>query len=95
MATVKRKFRDNFECWAAYRLSSGEFSQAEMDALKEMLRIDLAPGPDQLRAGLKVILAAGVEVPATIDDHEERYRLWDEFFSDEAECIRGRLLRAA
>lgn len=87
MITVTRKFRDDFDCWAADRLARGEFTEADMGEFKEMLRRDLSPGPDQLREGLTVILAAGVEVPATIDDHEERYRLWSDFFSVEAEAI--------
>ena len=88
MASVTKKFRDDFEVWAAHRLASGEWSAAEMSDFKDLLRQDLAPGPDQLRVGLSVILAAGVEVPATIDDHEERYRLWADFFAVEAESIR-------
>jgi hypothetical protein len=89
MATVTRKFRDDFEAWAADRLAKGEFSDADMAEFKDLLRRDLAPGPDQLREGLKVIIAAGVEVPATIDDHEERYRLWADFFAIETESIRN------
>jgi hypothetical protein len=34
------------------------------------------------------VIVAGIEIPAAIDDHEERYRLWDTFFADEAECLR-------
>lgn len=89
MATVSRKFRDDFECWAADRIARGEFTPAAMDEFKDLLRRDLTPGPDQLREGLTVIVAAGVEVPATIDDHEERYRLWADYFSVEAEAIRN------
>lgn len=89
MATVTRKFRDDFETWAADRLARGEFTEADMAELKDLLRRDLTPGPDQLREGLTVIIAAGVEVPATIDDHEERYRLWADYFSVEAEAIRN------
>lgn len=89
MATVTRKFRDDFECWAADRLARGEFTEADMAEFKDLLRQDLAPGPDQLRAGYTVIIAAGVEVPATIDDHEERYRLWSDFFAVEADAIRN------
>ena len=84
MATVTRKFRDDFEAWAARRLATGEWTEAEMSDFKEMLRRELTPGPDQLRAGLVVIVAAGVEMPAAIDDHEERYRLWAEYFAAEA-----------
>ena len=89
MATVTRKFRDDFEAWAANRVAAGEFTSEEMSDFKEMLRRDLAPGPDQLRAGQTVIIAAGVEIPATVDDPEERYRLWADFFAVEAESIRS------
>lgn len=88
MATVTRKFRDDFETWAADRIASGDFSEADMAEFKDLLRRDLTPGPDQLREGLTLINAAGVEVPATIDDHERRYRLWAGFFSAEAEATR-------
>lgn len=88
MATVTRKFRDDFECWSADRLAKGQFTEADMIEFKDMLRRDLAPGPDLLREGLSVIIAAGVKVSATIDDHEERYRLWSDYFAVEAESIR-------
>ncbi len=88
MATVTRKFRDDFETWASDRTVKGQFSENELAEFKDMLRRDLAPGPDQLRDGLTVIIAAGVEVPVTIDDHEERYRLWANYFDAEAEAIR-------
>lgn len=89
MATVTKKFRDDFEAWAADRIARGEFNQADMEDFRDMLRRDLVPGPDQLRHGVAVIVAAGVEVPAAIDDHEERYRLWAEYFAAEAMAIRG------
>lgn len=95
MATVTRKFRDDFDTWSADRLRKGTFTPADMEELKEMLRRDLVPGPDQLRAGLTVIVASGVEVPATIDDHNERYRLWADFFSLEAEAIRNNATKEA
>lgn len=60
-----------------------------MEDFRDVLRRDLVPGPDQLRQGVAVIVAAGVEVPAAIDDHEERYRLWAEYFAAEAMAIRG------
>ena len=60
-----------------------------MDELKDMLRRDLAPGADQLREGLIVIVTSGVEIPVAINDHEERYRLWSDFFSSEADAIRS------
>lgn len=88
MATVTRKFRDDFDTWAAHQIEVGGFTEAEMVEFKDMLRRDLAEGPDPLRQGLAVIIAAGVEVPAAIDDHAERYRLWSDFFESEAEAIR-------
>ena len=94
MATVSRKFRDDFECWAEDRLAKGEFTEVDMADFKDMLRRDLVPGPDQTREGLTVIISAGVEVSAVIDDHEERYRLWAEFFAVEAEAIRSQQQRA-
>lgn len=89
MATVTRKFRDDFECWAAHQLAAGNYTPDDMGEFKDILRRDLAPGPDLLREGLTVIIAAGVEVAATIGDHEERYRVWSEFFEVEAEAIRN------
>ncbi|MFT3960511.1 hypothetical protein [Propionivibrio sp.] len=88
MATVTKKFRDDFEIWAGHRIAIGQWTQAEIADFKAMLRTDLEPGPDRLRVGVKVILATGVEVLAAIDDHEERYRLWADFFAAEAEAIR-------
>ena len=87
MATVTKKFRDDFETWAAHRIASGQCSNKEIESTREMLRADLAPGPDHLRAGLTVIVG-GVEIPAAIDDHEELYRLWADYFATEADCIR-------
>lgn len=95
MATVTRKFRDDFDTWAADRLASGQFSQVEMDEFKDMLRRDLTPGPDQLREGLTLINAAGLEIPATIDDHEKRYRLWADYLSAEADSILNRVKKVA
>jgi len=83
MATVTRKFKEQFDIWAANKIANGDFTNQEMEDLKGLLRKDFTPGPDQLRAGLTFIKAAGVEVPATIDDHEERYRVWDEYFTSE------------
>ena len=88
MATVTARFKDNYEFWSAYKVATGEFTQDEIDGLKVMIRRDLTKGPDQLREGLEVINLAGVTVPATIDDHEERYQLWEQFFAEECEAIR-------
>jgi hypothetical protein len=89
MATVTRKFRDDFDTWAADRLAKGEFTPADMAEFKDLLRRYLTPGPDQLRAGLTVTIAAGVEVPATVDDHDRRYALWADYFDVEADSIRN------
>jgi len=95
MATVTKRFKDDFETWAADRLARGQFTPAEMEEFRDLLRRDLTLGPDQLREGLTVIIAAGVEVPATINDHNERYRMWAEYFAAEAEAIRTLQGRAA
>ena len=88
MATVTRKFRDNFEIWAANRIASGRWTVNEVEGMRETLRIDLAPGNDQLRAGLTVTVGS-IEIPASIDDAEERYRLWADYFAVEAASIRS------
>lgn len=90
MATVTKAFRDNYEYWITHKLEAGEFTKQQADELKTMIRKDLTEGPDQLREGLKIIIAAGVEVPSTIDDHLERYKAWDDFFSVECAEIRFR-----
>lgn len=87
MAIVSKKFRDDFNTWAAYRTAKGDWTESEIDEFKETLRADLAPGPDHLRAGLSVTLAAGVMMPATIDDHVERYQMWSDYFDCEAAAI--------
>ena len=80
---VTKRFKEQFDIWAANKIANGDFTNQEMEELKGLLRKDFTPGPDQLRAGLTFIKAAGVEVQATIDDHEERYRVWDEYFASE------------
>lgn len=74
MATVTRKFKANFECWSARVVEAGEWTAQEIEGLKELLRKDFTPGPDQVRDATK-----------KIDDHEERYKLWDDYFA--AECV--------
>ena len=80
---VTKRFKEQFDIWAKNKVANGDFTAEEIEDLKVLLRKDFAPGPDQLREGLTFIKAAGVEVPATIDDHEERYRVWDEYFTSE------------
>jgi hypothetical protein len=87
MATVSKRFRDNFETFAAHRIETGQFTRAEVDELKALIKIDLTPGPDQLRKEVFYLNSKGVKIPATIDDHEDRYRYWDEFFEEESKDI--------
>ena len=87
MATVTKKIRDDFEIWATKKVTDCEWTLEEIEELKEMLRIDFTPGPDQLRAGLSANIASGVGVTAAIDDHEVRYRLWASYFAAEAEAV--------
>lgn len=88
MAKATRQFRDNFEAWAQHKVDMCEFTVQEIEELRGMIRKDMTPGPDQLRAECEFLTSAGVKIPATIDDHEERYRLWDAFFAAELMDIR-------
>jgi len=81
MATVTKQFRNNFEAWAQCKIDACHFTLAEIEELRKLIRIDLTPGPDQLRAECDLFNAKGIKIPATIDDHEERYRVWDAFFA--------------
>ena len=87
MTTVSRQFRDNFELFAAHRMANGELTEEDVAELKRLIRIDLEPGPDQLRQAVLYLNAAGAKIPATIDDHEERYRYWADFFEAEVADI--------
>ena len=83
MAMVSRRFRDNFETFSAHRIATGEFTADDVAELKRLIQIDLTPGPDQLRKEVFFLNASGAKISATIDDHEERYRYWAEFFEAE------------
>ena len=85
---VTKQFKEDFDVWANCRLRHGDFTQDEMTEFKAMLRIDMADGPDQLRQGLTLITAAGVEVPAMIDRVEDRVKCWTDYFSACANEIR-------
>ena len=89
MAKVTAQFKDNFDFWSAYKIKVGHFTREEMAELKGMIRKDLMEGPDQIRQGLEVIITQGIVVPAEIDDHMDRYKLWDDFFSVECGEIRA------
>lgn len=81
MATVTKQFRNNFEAWAQYKIDACDWTLAEIEGLRGAIRKDLTPGQDQLRGECELFNAKGIQIPATIDDHEARYRLWDAFFS--------------
>lgn len=87
MAKVNRRFRENFDAFSAHRIATGEFTADDVADLKRLIQIDLTPGPDQLRQECFFLNASGVKIPATIDDHEERYRYWAEFFEAEVADI--------
>lgn len=93
--TVSRQFAEDFKEWADYKISVGDFSQEEMAELKQLIRIDLGPGTDQLRKDYTVLNAKGVEIPAAIDDQQKRVSLWENWFADEANQIRNLLKIAA
>lgn len=83
MATVTRQFKDDFETWAKQKIDAREWTREEIEGLRVMIRQDLTPGPDVLRQHLTHLDALGVEAPSMIEDHEERYRLWSQYFADE------------
>lgn len=87
MALVERRFRDNFEAWAAMRIAHGDLTEQDIAELRETIRMELTPGPDTVRAGVWVV-ADGHVISGQIDDRDERYRLWDEFFEAELEDAR-------
>jgi len=95
MAKATRQFRDNFEAWAQHKIDVCEFTLAEMEEWRAAIRKDLTPGPDQLRAECEYFDSIGVKRPAMLDDHEERYRLWDSFFANELADILIRQRMAA
>ena len=95
MAKVNRRFRENFDAFSAHRIATGEFTVEDAAELKRLIQIDLTPGPDQLRKECFFLNAAGVKIPATIDDHEERYRYWAEFFEAEVMDIQFQKRMAA
>lgn len=93
--TVTKQFKDDFDTWAEDRLRHRDFTEEDMTEFKAMLRKDMAPGPDQLREGLTVINQAGVEVPAMIDNNEDRIKAWTGYFAACAAEIRARYKVAA
>ena len=76
MATVTKAFKENYDFWIANRIENGEFTPQDAEELRGMIRKDLTPGPDQFRE-------------FAIDDHEERFKLWDHFFAAECAEIRS------
>ena len=86
--TVTKQFNEDFDTWSANALKWGDFTQEDMAEFKEMLRKDMHPGPDLLREGLEAINAAGVTVPAMIDNYEDRIKCWTDYFAHCAKAIR-------
>ncbi len=95
MATVTKQFRNNFEAWAQCKIDACHFTLAEIEELRGMIRKDLTPGPDQLRGECEYFDAQGIAHPATIDDHEERYRVWDAFFAADLADLQLMMRQAA
>lgn len=87
--TVTKQFKEDFDLWADNAIECGEFTKEDMADFKEMLRKDFKPGEDQLREGYKAINAAGVTVPAAIDNYEDRIKVWSSFFADAANNLRN------
>jgi hypothetical protein len=77
---VTKQFRDDFATWAHERVRTGDWSQQEVDGLKEMFRTaELVPGPGVPR-----------DPPHCIPDVGDRVALWTAYFADEAKAIRSR-----
>ena len=97
MAEIKvtKQFKDDFEVWAEDQLRFKNFTPEDMAEFKQLLRQDMTPGPDLLREGLAFITAAGAEVPAMIDNVEDRIKAWADYFSVCAGDIRARSRIAA
>jgi hypothetical protein len=93
--TVTKQFKDDFDVWADDRLRYKVFTPEDMAEFKQLLRKDMTPGPDQLREGLTFITAAGVEVPAMIDNVDDRIKCWTDYFAVCAGEIRARSRIAA
>lgn len=86
--TVTKQFKEDFDTWASNRIKFGDFTEEDMSEFKAMLRKDMAPGKDQLREGLEIITAAGITIPAMIDNYEDRIKCWAGYFSACASEIR-------
>lgn len=98
MAEVKvtKQFKDNFDLWAGFVVDRGEWTQEEIEGLKDLLRrYELADGPDRLRDDLVHYTPEGKEKPSAINDPKDRYKYWDRFFSDKADEIRSLYMRKA
>lgn len=93
---VTKQFKDDYDYVTAYWVSSNEWTQEEVDGLKELMRkFELADGPDRLRDDLVHYTAEGVEKPSAINDPKDRYKLWADWFADEARQIKSIFKAAA
>lgn len=93
---VTRQFKENFDLWAEEAVSSGDWTQDQMDGLKEIMRKhELADGPDTMRDTLVNYTPEGVELPAAINDPKDRFDYWDKFFASKAAEIRSRQAMSA
>lgn len=89
---VTKKFKEDFDLWAADSVESGYWSQQEMDDFKEVMRKhELADGPDKLRDTLVLYTPQGKEIPAVINDPKDRYQYWADYFAGRANDIRLRM----
>jgi len=93
---VSKQFKDDFDTWANHVVQWKEWTQEEIDGLKQLMRdYELADGPDRLRDTLVHFTPDGKEHPSAIDDPKMRYGMWANWFADEANTIRNRVRKAA
>ena len=86
MTNVNRQFFENFNRFEKDRLERGVFTAEEMAEYKDIIRKDLAYGPDRIRFGCAVFVG-GILQSGEILDHKERTKLWSDFFEEEAKLI--------
>lgn len=87
---VTRAFKENFDLWSSYVISTGDWTHGDIEGLKGLLRdYELADGPDRLRDDLVHYTPEGVDKPSAINNPKDRFDYWDRFFASKAGEIRN------
>ena len=86
---VTKQFKEDYDYVTSYWVSSGEWTQQEVDGLRQLMRdYELADGTDRLRDDLVHYTPDGEEQPSAINDPKDRYALWENWFHAKANDIR-------